>query len=162
MLLLMRGGRDLQTCRRAQDVRGDVQVNPRTLRWRQLLMPRLALRPATLRVTYHNGSTPRCSLPTLPVRPSLTRLPGASRPRCALHGSSVASTFKSWPENDFADVCKLWNNSARAILAFQERYPARVNNYLAVKYEDDVARPAEFVASVCDRYSLDPGRNPSL
>jgi hypothetical protein len=79
---------NIQVCRRAQDVRGDVQVNPRTLRWRQPSMPRFALRPAALRAAYHTGSTPRCSLLTHSVRPSLTRLPGASRPRFALHGSS--------------------------------------------------------------------------
>lgn len=72
----------------------------------------------------------------------------------------VASTIKSWPDRDFAEVCRLWNNSARAMLAFQAQYPAQTHRYVTVNYEDVVARPAEFVAAACNRYSLDPGRYP--
>jgi protein-tyrosine sulfotransferase len=72
----------------------------------------------------------------------------------------VASTINSWPSRDFGEVCRLWDNSARAMLAFQAQYPAPLYHYLAMKYEDVVARPAEFVTAACNSYSLDSNRYP--
>lgn len=72
----------------------------------------------------------------------------------------VASTVNSWPDRDFGEACQLWNSSARAMLAFQAQHPAQAHRYLAVKYEDVIARPAEFVAAACDSYSLDAGCYP--
>lgn len=67
----------------------------------------------------------------------------------------VASTLKTWPRKRFADVCKLWADSARMILAFREHYPEERHGYLTAKYENILAEPESFVASACERYSLD-------
>jgi len=72
----------------------------------------------------------------------------------------VASTINSWPDRDFGEVCRLWDSSAMTMLDFQAQFPATIHKYLAVKYEDVVKKPKEFVTSVCERYSLNQEKYP--
>ncbi|MCC6301295.1 MAG: sulfotransferase [Gammaproteobacteria bacterium] len=67
----------------------------------------------------------------------------------------VASTINSWPGKRFDEVCQLWADSARMMLAFQRHYPRGEYKYLTIKYEDVVSAPEGFVTTVCEMYGLD-------
>lgn len=67
----------------------------------------------------------------------------------------VASTINSWPGRRFDEVCQLWANSARMMLAFQRQYPREEYGYLTMKYEDVVLAPEAFVTAACETYGLD-------
>jgi protein-tyrosine sulfotransferase len=66
----------------------------------------------------------------------------------------VASTIQSWPGKKFSDVCKLWANSVEMVKQFRIRYPEEKYGYCAVKYEDVIAKPEEFIKTICNKYGL--------
>jgi len=68
----------------------------------------------------------------------------------------VASTIKTWPKDDFSDVCRLWDYGAKMILAFGQYYKNSERKFLIVKYENILDSPESFVKSVCNEFGLDP------
>lgn len=67
----------------------------------------------------------------------------------------VSSTIKSWPGRKFAEVCTLWDKSARTMLHFQKRHAGEPGRVMSVKYEDVVGDPEGFALRACDVFGLD-------
>lgn len=55
----------------------------------------------------------------------------------------VASTMKSWPDNDFETICARWDKSQQLILELQDRPEGE--RVCFVRFEDAVANPKSFV-----------------
>lgn len=72
----------------------------------------------------------------------------------------VNSTIKTWPERDFSDVCKLWNDSMKMILSFRNQCSNKMNRCWIAKYEDCVLDPVFFVKNACKRLQLDENKYP--
>jgi len=73
-------------------------------------------------------------------------------------GRDVAdSAIKTWPDMSFKKICQRWNDSARLILDFQEKYK---DKYLLVKYEDMLHDPLPIVESILQHYKLNPDTYP--
>jgi len=64
----------------------------------------------------------------------------------------VSSTVRTWPDVDFAWVCRKWALSARAMLDFSEK---GAGEPWMVKYEDVIRDPAGFARQACRHFSLD-------
>lgn len=69
----------------------------------------------------------------------------------------VHSTITSWPNMDFKEVCKRWNDSAMLIQAFQKKYGERC---LVIKYESMLDDPKKLLTEVLKHYHLDPESYP--
>ncbi len=67
----------------------------------------------------------------------------------------VNSTIKSWPGRNFAEVCALWDKSARAMINFEKRHTGEAGRVMSVKYEDVVGDPEIFALRACDAFGLD-------
>ncbi|MFQ5470386.1 MAG: sulfotransferase [Gammaproteobacteria bacterium] len=66
----------------------------------------------------------------------------------------VGSTIKSWPEDDFAEICRLWDLGAKMILEFVQQYENTGQKFLMARYEDVLKDPAGFVRDACERFAL--------
>jgi protein-tyrosine sulfotransferase len=71
----------------------------------------------------------------------------------------VSSAMKTWPNLSFSDVCHWWANSARMILACNERYSSNQGYYYA-RYEDIMEDPTIFIKAVCSKFGLDEKQYP--
>lgn len=67
----------------------------------------------------------------------------------------VNSTIKSWPGRKFAEVCTLWDKSARAMLHFEKHHAGEPGRVMSAKYEDVVGDPEGFALRTCDAFGLD-------
>ena len=72
----------------------------------------------------------------------------------------VQSTIKTWPQRDFAAVCRQWDESARSIMDFADRFDAESHRFLIVRYEDAVKDPHQFMSRVGAHLGLDMQRFP--
>lgn len=72
----------------------------------------------------------------------------------------VGSTIRSWPGRKFAEVCTLWDKSARMVLHFQRHCSGDPDRVLSVKYEDVMRDPESFVTSACETFGLDRAAYP--
>jgi len=67
---------------------------------------------------------------------------------------AVSSTIRTWPENSFSNVCRLWDYSARMILNYKLECTGMANRCFTTKYEDVVRAPETFVKDICKCYGL--------
>ena len=75
-------------------------------------------------------------------------------------GRDVVSSYRnSFPNTRFADVCKIWDASAKVVQAF-DRLHANTFPYRQVRYEDATRSPEQFVRSVCEALGLNADRYP--
>lgn len=72
----------------------------------------------------------------------------------------VSSTIKTWSQSNFLDVCKLWNNSAKMMMAVHGICSQKGNGCLYVKYEDVIDDPVTLVKNMCRCFDLDPSKYP--
>ena len=72
----------------------------------------------------------------------------------------IQSTIKTWPQRDFSDVCREWDESARIIMAFEESFRTQKNRFMIVKFEDAVANSNHFISSVCSHFGIEQQHYP--
>ncbi len=70
----------------------------------------------------------------------------------------VASTLKSWPDSDFAEVCTQWKQSQELILKFRNETPQ--GNVCYVKFEDAVKDPCGTVKLIFETLDMDDAAFP--
>ena len=66
----------------------------------------------------------------------------------------VQSTIKSWPQRNFADVCRLWDASAKMIINYTKRHADQADRFLVTRFEDAVRSPEATMQRVCDHFGI--------
>jgi protein-tyrosine sulfotransferase len=67
----------------------------------------------------------------------------------------VQSTIKSWPQRNFADVCRLWDASAKMIINHEIRHANHADRFLVIRFEDAVQQPEAIIRRICNHFELD-------
>ncbi len=72
----------------------------------------------------------------------------------------VHSTLRTWPDNDFEEICTRWARSTRAMLDYYDLYRTRTPACWLTCYEEVQQDPEGFMREACRRFELDPERYP--
>jgi protein-tyrosine sulfotransferase len=70
----------------------------------------------------------------------------------------VNSTVKTWPNRDFSEICRLWDQTARLIMTFEKECRQFKRQFMVVRFEDAVENPERFARKVGDHFQLDENR----